>query len=148
MKQSNIKTPLVFRIGVVLLCALLCSVHLMGELYARYSTSVSGGDGARVAVFGVVCSSDDANTTKSLEIGSSETVSYVFTVENTSEVTIQYTILLEGVPSGVTVSGNSGTFTLGIGAKREHTLTFQATDDATEVTEQKVSIKIDVVQVD
>ena len=148
MRQQNMKTPLVFRIGVVLLCALLCSVHLMGELYARYSTSVSGGDGARVAVFGIVCSSDDANTTKSLEIGSSETVSYVFTVENTSEVTIQYTILLEGVPSGVTVSGNSGTFTLGIGAKREHTLTFQATDAATEVTEQKVSIKIYVVQVD
>lgn len=147
MIQQNMKTPLVFRIGVVLLCALLCSVHLMGGLYARYSTSVSGGDGARVAVFGVVCSSNDANTTKSLEIGSSETVSYVFTVENTSEVTIQYTILLEGVPSGVTVSGNSGTFTLGIGAKREHTLTFMATDAASEVTAQKVSVKVKAEQV-
>ena len=147
MRQQNIKTPLVFRIAVALLCALLCSVHLMGGLYARFSTSVSGGDGARVAVFGVVCTSNDANTTKSLEIGSSATVSYSFTVENTSEVAIQYTILLEGVPSGVTVSGNSGTFSLGIGAKREHTLTFTATDSASPVTAQEISVKVKAVQV-
>ena len=45
------------------------------------------------------------------------------------------------------MSGNSGTFTLGIGAKREHTLTFTATDAASEVTAQKVSVKVKAVQV-
>ena len=147
MKQSNIKTPLVFCIGVALLCAMLITSHMMGGLYARYHSSGTGSATASVAKFSVSCSSD-SDTTKTLEIGSEETVTYSFTVTNTSDVTIQYTIVIENLPQGVNVSGNSGTFTLKYGASQSHTLTFQATDAATEVTEQKVSIKIDVVQVD
>lgn len=149
MKQSNIKTPLVFRIGVALLCAILITSHMMGGLYARYHSSVTGNAAGSVAKFSVSCSSSDSNTTKTLEIGSEETVTYSFTVTNTSDVTIQYKIIIENLPQeGVIVGGNSGTFTLKYGASQSHTLTFQATDAATEVTEQKVSIKIDVVQVD
>ena len=148
MKQSNIKTPLVFRIGVALLCAILITSHMMGGLYARYHSSGTGSATASVAKFSVSCSSSDDNITKTLEIGSEETVTYSFTVTNTSDVTIQYTIVIENLPQGVNVGGNSGTFTLKYGASQSHTLTFQATDAATEVTEQKVSIKIDVVQVD
>lgn len=148
MKQSNIKTPLVFRIGVALLCAMLITSHMMGGLYARYHSSGTGSATANVAKFSVSCSSSDSNTTKTLEIGSEETVTYPFTVTNTSDVTIRYTIVIENLPQGVNVGGNSGTFTLKYGASQSHTLTFQATDAATEVTEQKVSIKIDVVQVD
>ena len=148
MKQSNIKTPLVFRIGVALLCAMLITSHMMGGLYARYHSGVTGNAAGSVAKFSVSCSSSDNNTTKTLEIGSEETVIYAFTVTNTSDVTIQYTIVIENLPQGVDVSGNSGTFTLKYGASQSHTLTFQATDAAAEVTEQKVSIKIDAVQVD
>lgn len=149
MRKSNIKTPLVLRVGVALLCALLITSHMMGGLYARYYSGFTGNATANVAAFSVSCSSSDDNTTKTLEIGSEETVTYSFTVTNTSDVTIQYTILIENLPQGVNViSGNSGTFILKHGASQSHTLTFQATDAATEVTEQKVSIKIDVVQVD
>ncbi len=149
MRRSNkVKTPLVFRIGVALLCAMMLSCHMMRGLYARYFTTATGSDTASVAIFDVVCSSNDANTSKSLEIGSTDTVTYVFTVKNTSDVTIQYTIEIENLPQGVTVSGNSGNFSLGFGASREHTLTFQATDSATEVAEQKISVKINAVQVD
>ena len=148
MKQSNIKTPLVFRIGVALLCAILTTSHMMGGLYARYHSGVTGNAAGSVAKFSVSCFSSDDNITKTLEIGSEETVTYSFTVTNTSDVTIQYTIVIENLPQGVNVGGNSGTFTLKYGASQSHTLTFQATDAAAEVTEQKVSIKIDVVQVD
>ena len=148
MKQSNIKTPFVFRIGVALLCAILITSHMMGGLYARYHSSVTGNAAGSVAKFSVSCSSSDDNKTETLEIGSEETVTYSFTVTNTSDVTIQYTVVIENLPQGVNVDGNSETFTLKYGASQNHTLTFQATDAATEVTEQKVSIKIDVVQVD
>ena len=148
MKQSNIKTPLVFRIGVALLCAMLITSHMMGGLYARYHSGVTGNAAGSVAKFSVSCSSSDNNTTKTLEIGSEETVTYAFSVTNTSDVTIQYKIVIENLPQGVDVSGNSGTFTLKYGASRDHTLTFQATDSAAEVTEQKVSVKVNAVQVD
>ena len=52
MKQIHIKTPLVFRIGVVLLCAMMLSFHFMDGLYARYSTSATGTTTARVAKIG------------------------------------------------------------------------------------------------
>ena len=149
MKQSNIKTPLALRVGVALLCALLITSHMMGGLYARYYSGFTGNATANVAAFSVSCSSSDDNTTKTLKIGSKERVTYSFTVTNTSDVTIQYTIVIENLPQGVdVVSGNSGPFTLSYGASQSHTLEFQATDSATEVSEQKVSIKIDVVQVD
>lgn len=51
MTKSNHKTPWVFRLGVSLLCALLLTTYWMGNLYARYSTTASGGDSARVAKF-------------------------------------------------------------------------------------------------
>jgi len=51
MKQQNRKTPLVFRVSLVLLCALVVSLRLTGGLYARYSTTATGGDSARVAKF-------------------------------------------------------------------------------------------------
>ena len=148
MKQQHIKTPLVFRLGIVLLCAMLCTCHLMGGLYARYISSFTGSASVQVAVFGVSCSSSDNGTSQSLEIGSSETVPYTFTVENTSEVTIEYTIEVVNLPDGVTVTGNSDTFTLGIGASQQHTLTFTATDSATVVTDQEVSVKVHASQVD
>lgn len=148
MKQSNIKAPLIFRIGLALLFALLITSYMMGGLYAKYIASDSASDSAYIATFGISCSSSDANTTKTLEIGSEETVTYTFTVKNTSDVTVQYTIEIENLPQGVTVSGNSGTFTLKFGASQSHTLTFQATDSAAEVTEQKVSVKVNASQVD
>ena len=147
MKQVKIKTPVVFRIGVALLCAMLITCHMMGGIYARYIAGATGNATASVARFSVSCSSPDANTTKTLEIGSSETVTYSFTVTNNSDVSIQYTIEIDGLPQGVTVTGNSGTFTLKHGASQNHTLTFQATDSATEVNKQEISIQINAVQV-
>ena len=49
MKKFNRKTPLVFPIGLCLLCALFITSHMMSGLYARYSTSVTGSATAKVA---------------------------------------------------------------------------------------------------
>ena len=149
MKQLNIKTPTVFRmISVAFLCVMVFTLLMLGDTYAKYLSDATVNATVSVADFSVSCSSSDNNTTKTMEIGSEETVTYSFTVTNTSDVTIQYTILIENLPQGVNVSGNSGTFTLKYGASQSHTLTFQASDSATEVTEQKVSVKINAVQVD
>lgn len=53
MAKSNQKTPVVFRLGIILLCCMLFSTYLMGNLYARYTTTASGSDSARVAKFDV-----------------------------------------------------------------------------------------------
>ena len=147
MKQSNIKTPLVFRIGVALLFALVITCNMMGGLYARYLTRIEGNNTVKVAVFDVVCSSSDDGSSKELEIGSADTVTYTFTVQNNSDVSIQYTIEVAGLPSGVTVSGNSDTFSLGFGGEsRSHTLTFSVSDSASEVTNQKISVSVNASQ--
>lgn len=51
MRQPNRKAPLIFRVGLVLLCAMLITTNMMGGLYARYSTTVIGSATARVAKF-------------------------------------------------------------------------------------------------
>lgn len=49
MKQWNIKAPLVFRLSVILLCALIVTSNMVGDLYARYTASVMGTATASVA---------------------------------------------------------------------------------------------------
>lgn len=143
MKQSNIKTPLIFRIGVVLLCAMLLSCHMMSGLYARYSATVMDSDNARVAKFDVTtdCVYDDV------------TEEYTLTITNNSEVTVAYTVsyTIDGLalPAGVTISfgsnDNSGTLTQG--ANVSGTLRFN--ESYSEYHEEGiVDITVTVVQVD
>jgi hypothetical protein len=51
MKKSNKRAPLVFYFGVFVLCMTLFSSHMTGGLYARYTSSASGSDSARVIRF-------------------------------------------------------------------------------------------------
>ena len=51
MKKSNRKAPLIFRVGLMLLCAMLVTTNMMGGLYARYSATATGSASARVAKF-------------------------------------------------------------------------------------------------
>jgi hypothetical protein len=56
MKQQNRKnkeqkTPLIFRIGLILICAMMISCYIMSGIYARYSTTVTGKAIARTAKF-------------------------------------------------------------------------------------------------
>lgn len=110
MKQSNIKTPLVFRIGLVLLCAIMFSCYMMSGLYARYSTAVTGSAAATVAKFDVTSDC----------VYDMESEKYILTITNNSEVSVSYEVsyTVDGaaLPSGITIifeHGNSGTLAYG-----------------------------------
>jgi hypothetical protein len=79
MKQQNRKnkeqkTPLIFRIGLILICAMMISCYMMSGIYARYSTTVTGKATARTARFSggtVTCDRSfniDLATTENLKI--------------------------------------------------------------------------------
>ena len=99
MKQSNQKTPLVFRLAGILFCAVLLSVSMMGGLYARYVSSGSGGDSARVAKFSVTDSlaitkggETVSSITEVLSLIPGESVVYTYSVTNDSEVAVLFTV--------------------------------------------------------
>lgn len=96
MKQSNSRAPLVFRIGLLVVCALLLSSRLLGGLYARYAATVEATDGGRVAKFAYSISGLDSDRQLSgvAALGNSGAVLAVqetLTVSNNGEVTFGFT---------------------------------------------------------
>ena len=124
MKQLNQKTPWVFRLGVALLCVMLMTTHFTGNLYARYSTTATGSDSARVAKFagGTVtcdssfdidlstvsgfenCFSDSSGSTKYFAVEVGFTVSF-----EEAEVARKYTLVLTIAPLA-TIEGGRTSF--------------------------------------
>ena len=103
MKQLNMKTPLVFRLGVVLLCVMLMSTHLTGNLYARYSATATGSDSARVARFSITntLTTPTQNTAVSLNFYDPEKLkdTITFEVSSSSEVAVEYDVVVT-LPDG------------------------------------------------
>ena len=96
MKERNVKVDILMCIVAVLLCATLFSMHLAGGLYARYTTSTSGGDSARVAEFkikqdGTIFKTVAANVTP----GTTQSADLIIT--NKSEVSVEYTVKVTNV---------------------------------------------------
>lgn len=125
MKQVNIRTPLVFRLGVVLLCAMLITFSMMSGLYARYSTTVTGEASAQVAKFDVQVSGDDSGV--SVDVSQATDNVYTITIKNDSEVTVQYGLSVSNI-DGVSVTFDSNSDTLGFGQSVVCNLTFTVTD--------------------
>ncbi len=96
MAKSNQKTPVVFRLGIILLCCMLFSTYLMGNLYARYTTTASGSDSARVAKFkvGSEFSDEDSHVNVDLRFFDATKISDTITVEisSESEVAVRYNV--------------------------------------------------------
>ena len=139
MRQQNIKIPPVFHVGVILLCAMLITSYMMGGLYARYTTSASGGDSAHVARFAFSDNFSDQYTdftTAASAMYPGSEMSLNLVLKNNSEVALRYVITLrnmtENLPlyvgdvklaaaknptvlqSGTIAPGSEGTFTLTI----------------------------------
>jgi hypothetical protein len=74
MKKSNKRAPLVFYFGVFVLCMTLFSSHMTGGLYARYTSSASGSDSARVIRFNQLTVTEQGSFTSA---GSGENI-FVF----------------------------------------------------------------------
>ncbi len=85
----------------VLLCATLFSMHFTGGLYARYTASTSGSDGARVAAFRITQEGTIFETVKA-EVTPGTTQSAELTITNKSEVAMEYTLTVTNVTGNIT----------------------------------------------
>lgn len=83
-------------ISALLITAISCSGYLM----AKYRTQAESGDGARVAKWSV--STDLPETIEDLTVGT-DTTSYILTLHNASEVDVNCSISIEGLPQGIVV---------------------------------------------
>lgn len=150
VRASRPLGSIMMRVAGVMLCLVLFSVHMMGGLYARYSSFGTADDTGRVAKFDVivagvsdnaVASKVEASCTKAGEQGNA----YAIHITNASEVAVRYTVavtLNDTVP-GVTpvLSGNGGE--LAVGAVAEQTLTFDI--DWMEFTEGATGTAVETV---
>ena len=97
MTKSNTKTPVVFYVGLVLLCLFMFSLYLSGGMYARYATTASGSDGARVAKFDVTLTEVGKNWSQQVSLGELSpggSTEIKFEVTNSSEVQVQFKVTM------------------------------------------------------
>lgn len=86
---------LMMRLALISFCLVLLSAHLMSGLFAKYSTTASGSDSARVAKFDVQVQGVDPNAINvTCTNYSGDTGSCTFTVTNKSEVAVEYDVVL------------------------------------------------------
>ena len=93
-QNTSGRTPIVFAVGLVLLCLFVVSLNMTSGLYARYTTSVSGQASARIANFNPTLVIDGQVTELSTIVSVPFTPNehYVVTIENQSEVAVQYSV--------------------------------------------------------
>ena len=156
MKQSNIKIPFVFNLGLVLMCLMLISFSMMGGLYARYSTTATGEATAQIAKFDVQVTGDTADV--DVNVAQVKEGVYTFTITNNSDVTVEYglTMTCEQPVSGIVANFDRNEGKLLSGENVARTLTF--TVDLAEVTKDMsgpsdsksyhFTVKVNVEQVD
>lgn len=147
MKKSNKKTPIIFHVGIVVLCLFLVTTYMTGGLYARYSSSASGEDGARVARFEIDTSLKTDNAVIDLSgLKPGETKTIALSVENKSEVSVEYFFTVEtlkNLPLEITFSGGGSGNLLVNGTKTaEHTLTVTWPEEKNDVA---YAYELDVV---
>ena len=158
--KYKINIPL-FLAGI-LFCLTLISFNLTSNLIAKYNTTATGSDSARVAKFNVSTTTSNSNQANiELSAGdSSSTGTYTFTIANNSEVVVKNSVIVKNVPANVKVTLNgteqtstgSGDLTidageLDIGVSVDCTLIFSALDGSTTQTTQ-VTIQVLTEQVD
>ncbi len=106
MKKLNKRTPVVFHVGLVLLCLVLFSTYLTGGLYARYTTTASGGDSARVAKFHITSGGNWTGSSEAvdLELNFFDPAKLKdilsFTISSSSEVAVKYDVVIT-MPEGM-----------------------------------------------
>ena len=94
MNQNTKLHTLVLRIAAVLLVLVMLSTSIVAGRYARYTTSASGYDSARIARFSVTESGILRETFK-VKIAPGEAIPIEVLLKNDSEVTVAYTISAE-----------------------------------------------------
>lgn len=160
MKNKN-KVNIPLFLAGILFCLTLISISLTSNLIAKYSTTASGSDSARVAKFDVGTTTNSQPDKIELVPGDSDSSgTYKFTIKNNSEVVVKNSVIVKNVPVNVQVkfndsdpvtsSGTDITFDVGefgIGDSVDCTLTFSALDGSTTQVAQ-VTIQVVAEQVD
>ena len=156
-KAKNLKrktgfAPWVMRTAALLICLTLFSVTLLSDATARYASTASGSDSARVAKFAPKVTFTNTDLTLSAE---NKTGSYAFTVNNHSEVSVECTVQLTDFPTDVTpalsVDGaekENMKFSLGPGGVAACTLTLTIDENAAATSAATVKVDVLVEQVD
>ena len=158
MKNKN-KVNIPLFLAGILFCLTLISISLTSNLIAKYSTTASGSDSARVAKFDVI-TTKDIDKIELVPGDRDSSGTYKFTIKNNSEVVVKNSVIVENVPENVQVKFNnsdpvssSGTdiaFDVGvldIGGRVECTLTFYA-DTNCDTQIKDVTIRVVAEQVD
>lgn len=90
MQRAEYRTNWIMRIASALLCLTLLSVYLLSNMYAKYVSSDSGWDNARVARF-YVSDNTNLNNTFVVEIDPHTPAMMEITVDSHSETALKYT---------------------------------------------------------
>lgn len=120
MKKNNRHPNWILHLAGILFCLTLFSMHLTSGLYARYTSSASGSDSARVARFDVTADELSFSETIPAEIAPGESNKQTINVKNNSETAIRYTISVENItdnlPLTFSVGGDANSQTLELDA--------------------------------
>ena len=101
MKKFNKKSPILTYIGLFLLAAVLISSYMVSGLYAKFISTSSGSDSARVAKFDVSSNIDSQEVNIELNFYDADklTDSFKFYVTSNSEVSLTYDVVVT-LPTG------------------------------------------------
>ena len=106
MKKSNNNMPIVFYVGLLLVCLTFFSVHMSSGLYARYASSATGSSSARVARLDMshLVVTQDASIDASIALNFFDPAEFsdsvVLCVTSDSEVAMKYDVIVT-LPAGV-----------------------------------------------
>lgn len=96
LHKNKTKMNIPVRAAAVLLCLALVSTYFVSDLFARYTTSDQSSDSARVAKFSIE-SSEILSQFIGVSLAPGGTDERTFTVENNSEVDVEYTVTVDNV---------------------------------------------------
>ena len=105
MKKSNNNMPIVFYVGLLLVCLTFFSVHMSSGLYARYASSATGSSSARVARLDMSHAvTQDASIDASIALNFFDPAEFSDSVDlhvtSDSEVAMKYDVIVT-LPAGV-----------------------------------------------
>ncbi len=96
LHRNKIKMNISVYAVAVLLCLALASTYFVSGLFARYTTSDQSSESARVAKFSI---EGDGILSESIEVSLApgDTQEKSFTIENNSEVAVEYTVTINNM---------------------------------------------------
>ena len=155
MKKSNNNMPIVFYVGLLLVCLTFFSVHMSSGLYARYVTQASGSDSARVAKFAITENLTLINgaeeESKSFVVGDTlipgQSTKYIYEVTNHSEVAVKFIVSGDSIFKVLPLTMTKQEMVLQ--PKEKGTLIFEVNWDITDdkYLDASYSDKIDMIEI-